>query len=198
MKISVSMITLNEARHIERALSSCTFADEIVVVDGGSTDGTIEILKSFEKVKIIEHPWNGHFGEQRQISLEHCSGDWIVRLDADEVFSEEFEKGIRALLESTPPEVVGYRVRKCNLVGNEHFYARNHDRFEDTPRIFRRLPGVRWVKHVHEIPVGLDGKIENWDVYIIHYNIIDKDRFKKKGIFYSKIPDSGFNKPEDL
>lgn len=198
MKISVSMIALNEARHIKRALSSCTFADEIVVVDGGSTDGTIEIVRSFEKARIIEHPWEGHFGKQRQISLEHCQGDWVVRLDADEVFSEEFERGIRALLESTRPEVVGYRVRKCNLVGNEHFYARNHDGFEDTPRIFRNLPGVRWVKHVHEIPVGLEGRIEDWDVYVVHYNIIDKERFKKKGLFYSKIPESGFESPEDL
>ncbi len=198
MRISVSMITLNEARHIGRALSSCTFADEIVVVDGGSTDGTLEILSSFDRVRLVQHPWEGHFGRQRQISLENCTGDWIVRLDADEVFSEEFERGIRPLLESTPPGVVGYKVRKCNLVGSEDFYAKAHDRYEDTPRIWRNNPGVRWERHVHEIPVGLAGEIACWDVYIVHYNIIDRERFERKGRFYSNIPGSGFERPEDL
>ena len=79
MKISVSMIVLNEQDHIARALSSCTFADEIIVVDGGSTDRTQEILQSHDKVRIVRHPWTGHFGDQRQISLEHCTGDWMIR-----------------------------------------------------------------------------------------------------------------------
>ena len=72
MKISVSMIALNEKNFIARALSSCTFADEIVVVDGGSTDGTVQILQSHSKVKLIHHPWDNHFGRQREISLRHC------------------------------------------------------------------------------------------------------------------------------
>jgi glycosyltransferase involved in cell wall biosynthesis len=117
MKISVSMIALNEEDNIARALSSCGFSDEIVVVDGGSTDHTLEILQSHDKVKVVHHPWNGHFGNQRQFGLQHCTGDWVIRLDADEAFSQLFEERIRHLLNLTPEEVVAYGVRQCNLVG---------------------------------------------------------------------------------
>ncbi|RMG67434.1 MAG: glycosyltransferase, partial [Nitrospirae bacterium] len=200
MKISVSMITLNEAQHIKRALSSCTFADEIVVVDGGSTDGTIEILESFDKVKLIKHPWEGHFGKQRQISLEHCTGDWVVRLDADEVFSEEFENGIRGLLESTPPDTLGYRVRQCNLIGDENYYSKTFDQYEASPRIWRNLKEIRWEKHIHEVLVfeGLTGNIDTWDVYVIHYGFLDRKKYWEKGKFYSNIKESGFGCPEEL
>ncbi len=91
-----------------------------MVVDGGSTDDTLKILESHEKVILVQHPWEGHFGKQRQLSLENCSGDWVIRLDADEVFSEEFEKKIRTLLESTASDIVGYKIRQCNLIGNEN------------------------------------------------------------------------------
>ena len=90
MIISVSMITLNEERNIGRALASCSFADEIVVLDGGSTDRTTEILGHDRRVVLVKRPWGGHFGEQRQASLERCYGDWVIRLDADEAFSAEF------------------------------------------------------------------------------------------------------------
>jgi|GEM_PF-368527 len=198
MKISVSMITLNERDNIERALSSCTFADEIVVVDGGSTDGTLEILKGQPRVRVYVHPWTGHFGDQRQRSLERCTGDWIVRLDADETFSEALERNIRELLASLPPEVVGLIVRQCNLVGDEHHYSKALDQFEAIPRIWRNLPSVRWEGHVHERLVGLEGRLDLWDVYVVHYGFLDKERYWKKGGSYSRIEGSGYGSPEEL
>lgn len=198
MKISVSMIALNEAKNIARGLSCCTFADEIVVVDGGSTDGTLNTLKGHERVVLIQHPWEDHFGKQRQVSLGHCTGDWVVRLDADEVFSREFEENIRQALELIPPDTVGCRIRQCNLVGNENFYAKIFDDYENMPRIWRNLPGIRWEGQVHEILSGLKGNIGNWDAYVVHYGFLDKKRYWEKGILYSKIPDSKYTSPGEL
>ncbi len=198
MKISVSMIALNEEKNIERALASCTFADEIVVVDGGSADRTVDILKEDKKVKFVEHPWEGDFGKQRQVSLEHATGDWVIRLDADEAFSREFEENVRALLSSAPKEVVAYNIRQCNLIGDENYYSRKFDGHESFPRIWRNLPGVRWEGHVHEKLLGLSGAVLPWEVYVVHYGFLDKERYREKGRFYSKIDGSGIREAEEL
>jgi len=198
MKISVSMIALNEENFIGRALSSCAFADEIVVVDGGSTDATIQILQSNSKVRIVHHLWEGHFGRQRQISLQHCSGDWVIRLDADEAFSLAFEEKIRSILETTPQEVSAYRVRQCNLVGNEKFYSQSADQLETYPRIWRNLPGVGWERAVHEKLTGFTGQVLDWDIYVVHYGFLNKSKFLEKGRRYAQIPGSQVDKVEDL
>jgi Glycosyl transferase family 2 len=198
MKISVSMIVLNEEDHIARALSSCTFADEIIVVDGGSTDRTLEILQSHDKVRIVRHPWAGHFGDQRQISLEHCTGAWVIRLDADEAFSRLFEERIRDVLDHTPPDVAAYGVKQCNLVGNEAYYSRSADQYECIPRIWRNRSNIRWISRIHESLTGFSGRILDWDAYVVHYGFLDKEHFLQKGQTYTQIPGSLVNRPEDL
>jgi glycosyltransferase involved in cell wall biosynthesis/SAM-dependent methyltransferase len=199
MKISISMITLNEEKNIARALSSCTFADEIVVVDGGSTDGTLDILRSHEKVSLIQHTWEGHFGKQRQISLDNCTGDWVVRLDADEAFSQLLEENIRAVLESTPPDIFGYYIRQCNLIEDENYYSKGADDYENMPRIWRNLKIAKWEGRVHEELRGFEGRLaKHWDAYVVHYGFLDKERFWKKSEQYSQIEESGFNTPEEL
>jgi glycosyltransferase involved in cell wall biosynthesis len=198
VNISVSMIALNEEKFIARALSSCTFADEIVVVDGGSADRTIELLQSHDKVKIVHHPWNGHFGNQRQICLQHCTGNWVIRLDADEAFSQTFEENIRELLERTSEDVAGYRVRQCNLVGNENYYSKNADKFESIPRIWRNKREIRWEFAIHESLTGFSGRILDWDIYVVHYGFLDKALFLEKAQRYSKIAGSLVHRVEDL
>lgn len=198
MKISVSMIALNEEKNMARALSSCSFADEIVVVDGGSTDSTLDILRAHDKVVLIQHPWENHFGKQRQVSLDNCTGEWVIRLDPDEAFSKEFEAGIRNLLSSTSQDVIGYNIRQCNLVGNEDFYSKTFDNFETNPRIWRRVPVIRWEQQIHEILSGLHGRIGQWDVYVVHYGFLDKERYRKKGEYYSQLKESGFEEPDEL
>jgi len=199
MKISVSMIVLNEERNIERALASCGFADEIVVVDGGSTDRTMEILSKYSNVMSATVPWQGHFGNQRNESLTRCSGDWIIRLDADEVFSDEFEKEIREVLSGLASDVVACKIRQCNLVGSEEYYSRAFDDFEGAPRIWRNHPGIRWVGHVHERPEGFgEGRLAQINAYVVHYGFLDKARYAEKGQAYAVMSNSGFRSSEEL
>ncbi len=198
MKISVSMITLNEEKNITRALSSCTYADEIVVVDGGSTDRTLKILQQNDLVVLIPRPGEKDFDKQRQTSLKNCSGDWVIRLDADETSSEEFEKEVRKLLASTPENIGGYTTRQCHLIGDENHYSKAFDKYETIPRIWRNGPEIRWGGKTNERLTGLRGDICEWDNYIINYGFLDKERSWRKGVHYSKIAGSGYSRPEEF
>ena len=89
-KISLSIITKNEADRIGRLLKSVKFADEVLVVDSGSTDGTQEVCKKLG-AKVLFHEWHGYAG-QKQFAMEHTSSEWILNLDADEEISYSLAK----------------------------------------------------------------------------------------------------------
>jgi glycosyltransferase involved in cell wall biosynthesis len=106
------MIAQNEAARIARALQSVQWADEIVVVDGGSTDDTVALAGSFG-ARVHVHPWPGVFGIQLERALAATSGEWVFRLDADEVVTEELSRQLREAV-SREPSADGYRVRRKN------------------------------------------------------------------------------------
>ena len=94
--ISVFVVCCNEEQKIRRCLESVSWCDEIVVIDSGSTDSTLEIVRNFTQ-KIISRPWPG-FVEQKRFGLEQCTGEWVLNLDADEEVSPELRSEISALL----------------------------------------------------------------------------------------------------
>src|SRR6202453_4909133 len=98
--LSVAIITRNEEANLERTLGSIAWANEIVVVDSGSSDRTEEIARSFRARFFLEE-WKG-FAAQKNSALEKCSGDWLLSLDADETLSDELAKEIWELLDSDP------------------------------------------------------------------------------------------------
>ena len=89
-KISIAVIAKNEADRIGRLLKSVRFADEVLVVDSGSTDGTQEVCKKFE-AKLVFHEWAG-YAAQKQFAMEHTSSEWTLNLDADEEILESLAK----------------------------------------------------------------------------------------------------------
>lgn len=94
MKISATIIVLNEENNISGCLESLDFADEIIVVDSGSTDRTKELCTSFAKVKYFEEPWLG-FGRQKNLAASLASNDWIFNIDADERVSRKLLNSIQ-------------------------------------------------------------------------------------------------------
>src|SRR6267154_4463038 len=96
MSISVSLITKDEEQNIRRTLESVKWADEIVVVDSGSTDRTCEIALQY-RAKVIAEPWRGYVA-QKQYAIELCTQDWVLLLDADEEVSPGLAEEIRAAL----------------------------------------------------------------------------------------------------
>jgi glycosyltransferase involved in cell wall biosynthesis len=96
MPLSVAIITRNAASQIESCLASVAFAEEVVVVDSGSTDGTID-LATRHGARVIAKEWLG-FGRQKQFAVEAARHDWVLCLDADEAVSEELRDSIVAEL----------------------------------------------------------------------------------------------------
>jgi len=115
MSVSVCIITLNEERNIARTLKSVKdFADEIIVVDSGSTDATASIAQTFG-AKVFVEPWKG-FARQKNSSLEKASCVWILSLDADEEVSAELAASIQSLMKpGQPPQFEGYTMNRRNL-----------------------------------------------------------------------------------
>ena len=110
--LSVAMIAMNEEANLPRTLESVRWANEIIVVDSGSKDRTIEIAHSFG-AKTSYHDFGGH-GEQKNVALDLCSSEWILLLDADEVLSPELQAEIQTLL-SGEPQFGAYWIPRLNL-----------------------------------------------------------------------------------
>lgn len=94
-RITALIITYNEMGYIERCIESVSFADEIIVVDSYSTDGTYQFLLNHPKVKVIQNPFV-NYTAQKSYALQQATNDWILFLDADEVVSETLRKEIRS------------------------------------------------------------------------------------------------------
>ena len=105
MNISFCLITLNEAENLPRCLRSCEgLADEIVVVDSGSTDATEQIARA-AGARFISQPWLGYVGQKNQ-ALSLARHEWVFSLDADEELSSALRDEVRALRAARPPDMV--------------------------------------------------------------------------------------------
>jgi (heptosyl)LPS beta-1,4-glucosyltransferase len=104
-RLTVALIAKNEAEHIEACLQSVVWADEIVIIDSGSTDNTLEIAQRYTDKIFQETDWPG-FGRQRQRAQNRSSGDWILALDADERVTPELKAEILAVLQQDDRQAV--------------------------------------------------------------------------------------------
>ena len=131
------MIAMNEEANLPRTLESVRWADEIVIVDSGSNDRTLEIAASFG-AKTSFHAFGGH-GEQKNVALDLCTSDWIFLLDADEVLTPELQEEIKRLLGGAAgePQFGAYWVPRLNLYFGR--WVRHGGFYPDRKlRLFRR------------------------------------------------------------
>ena len=96
MKLTVTVITYNEAAHIQDALDSVAWADEVLVVDSGSTDGTADLARA-RGARVVVREWPG-YGAQKNFAAASASHEWILSVDADERVTPELAAEVRALL----------------------------------------------------------------------------------------------------
>ncbi len=158
MSLSVIIIAKNEAHAIGKCLESVSWADEIVVVDSGSTDGTVEICEN-QGAKVVMTDWPG-FGPQKNRALDLATSDWVLSLDADEYVSEELAREIRDAVSASG--AVAYSIpRSSSYCGK---YMRHSGWWPDrVTRLFRRGRARFSDDLVHErlIVEGHTGKLSN-------------------------------------
>jgi glycosyltransferase involved in cell wall biosynthesis len=159
-KLTVTVITRNESANIDAALASVTWADEIVVVDAESTDGTAAIARRYTN-RVEVRPWPG-FGAQKNYAASLASHDWILSLDADERVTPALAQEIPSLLAAEPPHR-GYRVpRISHYLGR---WIRGTDWYPDYQlRLYDRRAGEWDDRRVHEsvqLTNGAPGQLAN-------------------------------------
>src|SRR5437762_1962065 len=170
--LSVAIITFNEADNIERTLESVRFADEIVIVDSGSTDRTVEIARSFG-AKVFVEDWKG-FALQKNSAIDNCTGTWVLSLDADEELTEELGAEIRGMLETdaeTVSQVDGYRLRLRHVFLGR--WMRYGGYYPDMKlRLFRRVTSAG-IAHFTDRPVHesvtVAGRVETMTKDLLHH-----------------------------
>jgi glycosyltransferase involved in cell wall biosynthesis len=113
MNLSVAIVACNEAANLGRTLESVAWASEIVVLDSGSTDNTVEIAK-LHGAQVYFEPWKG-YGPQVNSAIDKCTSPWVLALDADEVLTPELQLEIQTLL-AGKPEFRAYTVPRRNRI----------------------------------------------------------------------------------
>src|ERR1700735_889335 len=103
IRLSACLIVKDEETHLPECLASIGFCDEVIVVDSGSTDRTVEIARA-SGATVLEHPWEG-FAAQRNIALDAAHGEWVLEIDADERVTPQLRDEIVALVADPPPGV---------------------------------------------------------------------------------------------
>ncbi|MEW5982114.1 MAG: glycosyltransferase family 2 protein [Acidobacteriota bacterium] len=162
--VTVTLITLNEAAHVTSALESVSWADEIVVVDSGSTDGTVDLARRFTECVHVRD-WPGYVA-QKNHAASLARFDWILSLDADERVTPDLRDEVRGLL-ATEPTCAGYRVpRVSHYLGR---WIRSTDWYPDYQlRLYDRRR-ARWTgRYVHE-SVRADGEVGRLRADLQHY-----------------------------
>lgn len=164
MKISATIITCNEERNVPRAIESLRCCDEILVVDSGSTDRTVEIARKFG-ARVIEADWRGYAG-QKNFASEQAAHDWILSIDADEALSEDLEAEIWQL-KKNGPDCDAYTVpRLAQYLGRWILYSGWYP--DRKIRLFDRRK-ARWVgDYVHE-SVVCEGRVGHLQGNLLHF-----------------------------
>jgi glycosyltransferase involved in cell wall biosynthesis len=164
--ISISIITQNEADNLPDCLGSVAFAEQVVVVDSGSTDDTVRIARDFGCEVFLE-PWREGFGAQKQFAIDQCRSPWVLVLDADERIPPETAAKIRDIVANSALPVAGYSFPRKNFFQGR--WIRHAGWWPDRViRLFQRELGGMTEATVHEA-VKVRGVIEPLDCPIEHY-----------------------------
>ncbi len=172
-KLSVVLATRNEEANLAKCLESVKgIADEIVVADEKSADGTVQLARKFG-AKVISVPHQDNFHITKNIAIDVATGEWILQLDADEVVSPELAKEITSIIKNT--KYSGFWLNRKNwFLGR--FLTKGGQYPDPTLRLYRKGLGRLPAKDVHE-QAEVEGKVGELKADLIHYRDISFSKY---------------------
>jgi glycosyltransferase involved in cell wall biosynthesis len=180
-KISAVILTKNSEEMIADCIDSVSFCDEVIVIDNGSTDRTLELAKHLG-VKLYRADSNS-FAELRNFGLSKVRTKWVLYIDDDERVSGELVSSIKNKVLSTDRNnIAAYRIKRKN------FYLGNHEwpHIEEHLRLFNKNSLKEWKGALHETAV-VEGEISELDGYLLHYTHRDLSQMVEKTVEWSGI-----------
>jgi glycosyltransferase involved in cell wall biosynthesis len=181
-RLSVVIITRNEAANIRACLESVRFADEIVVVDTASTDGTPEICREFG-AQVFDQPFLG-YGPQKNFGIDRAAGEWSLNVDADERVSDSLREEIQAVI-AAADACDGYWIARQNYFGDT--WIRHGGWFPDyNLRLFRKSKGRFNERSVHEA-VQVNGSVGKLRAPLVHRTCRDFAEFAQRQERYAEL-----------
>ncbi len=180
--ISATIITHNEAANIARAICSLDCADEILVVDSGSTDETVRIAAELG-ARMIAHPWEG-FAAQKNFAVQQARHDWVLSLDADEELNSEARAALREWKQSAPAVGAYCFARRAQYLGRWILHSGWYPDWKI--RLFDRNKAHWAGDYVHESVVA-DGPVKTMNGEILHYTCNSLDDHRKRIEFYTDL-----------
>lgn len=181
--LSVIVLTRNEEENIAECLSGVAWADEVIVIDSGSTDATMAIAKRFTPL-VISLPWKG-YGAARNNGIQRATGEWVLWLDADERVPPELADEIRRVVRANDPSVAGYSVaRRAYFCGKWIRHAGWYP--SRVVRLFRKELGRLTESNVHErlLLKGPTGELRN---DLLHFTDPSLQHYFEKFNTYSTL-----------
>ena len=179
--ITAVVLTKNEAAQIRQCLETIRWVDEIVIVDGESTDETPEICRSFG-ARVITHRFEGDFGQERNIGNQNSTMEWILQLDADDRVTEKFRQRALQILEEGSVHAA-YRFRRKNCFLGQWMRYGGWDHY--SLHFFRRGK-ARYQGRVHH-QLLVDGSIGTLEVPIEHIPFTSLEQFWSRQNRYTSL-----------
>lgn len=179
--VSVYVITKNEEANISRLLDNLQRFAEVVIVDSGSSDRTLEIAESYENTQVSFNQWPG-FGEQKAHALSLCTYPWVLNLDADETLSDSLIEELEAFI--AQDNYVALQSTRLLLRWGRQ--PRSFGGVEKLIRLFKKNCGYYESKQVHE-SISIDGAIKETSAAILHHENLSYSERIEKTVFYAKL-----------
>lgn len=180
--ITIVILTKNEEKNIQDAIENAFLVTKnVLIVDSGSTDKTIEIAENLG-AKVVYRAWDNDFSAQRNFALEYVDTDWVLYLDADERLNDELVKAVKTVLEKN--ENKKYTIRRKSVAFGKIFnYGVLYP--DHVCRMFKKNR-IKWVNKVHERPECIDQEVI-LDGYAEHYTYVSWDQYYVKFNQYTTI-----------
>ncbi|WP_300373774.1 glycosyltransferase family 2 protein [Methyloprofundus sp.] len=179
--LSIIIITKNESEHISRCLESVLWADEIIILDSGSTDDTVAICKQYTPL-VYQTNWPG-FGVQKQRALDKAQGDWVLSIDADEYLSEALKVEIQQAIQQEA--IQGFEIPRLSSYCGK---SMKHGGWwpDRVLRLFQRSNGHFTAALVHE-KIIITGKLGQLSEPLLHETYVNLEEVVSKVNTYSSL-----------